>query len=583
MPAARSARFRVPLVLLGALFMLLAVTVPALAKGRNVHVTKIDGKGNPIKGARFELFVDAAPKDGGPPKGAEDTKSAGSCTTDASGQCDIDGVPAGDYWLSEVGPPNGFTPAPDSQVEVKRKGPAPSIVVSNDKTPKSIRVNNPSGDASVGDGTHIFQFGPTVALDPSGKHVVVAFGDTAGAAAPPVSFTGFAFSSNGGGSFTDGGEMPVSPSGAVDFGQPSVTYDPVTNRFYVATFFCAPNFTQCPIVVRSSTDNGATWTDPVNAIPSLPSGPDAHTPDLLVDPFSASPFFGNLYLGWTESNGTTSQVFVSRSTDGGQTWGSPAPVSSSGRFDYPSLDVAPNGNLYVAWSSFQSGGVDQNQFFVSSSTDGGATFTPPAQIGGTYPASGHATTCNGQAARVLNGNIFSQDPPNLIVDPLDLQTIFVSFGSHGAGNDEADVFVARSSDGGATWTTPTPILPTAKDQFFPTMAVTPKGRVGVFFFNRAFDAPRIDLTGTFFDAGTGKQIGATRVTPRGFGAPMLDPNYDSLLNDCFGFDLPEAVRTPGANGFSVVWNDARDRGPAADNGVDPNISFSKVPVPRRSR
>jgi hypothetical protein len=45
MPAARSARFRVPLVLLGALFMLLAVTVPALAKGRNVHATKIDGKG----------------------------------------------------------------------------------------------------------------------------------------------------------------------------------------------------------------------------------------------------------------------------------------------------------------------------------------------------------------------------------------------------------------------------------------------------------------------------------------------------------------------------------------------------------
>jgi uncharacterized surface anchored protein len=72
-----------------------------------VKIHKQDDAGAPLAGAVFTLFTDAAPVDGSPPHGAEDTATALSCTTGADGDCTISNVPFGNYWAVETtGVPN---------------------------------------------------------------------------------------------------------------------------------------------------------------------------------------------------------------------------------------------------------------------------------------------------------------------------------------------------------------------------------------------------------------------------------------------------------------------------------------------
>jgi len=72
-----------------------------------------------------------------------------------------------------------------------------------------------------------------IAVDTSGQHIVVGFNDTRGFALTPVSVSGFAYSDDGGLTFTDGGQLPTNagtvPTGSglpQVFGDPDVKYIP---------------------------------------------------------------------------------------------------------------------------------------------------------------------------------------------------------------------------------------------------------------------------------------------------------------------------------------------------------------------
>lgn len=89
---------------------------PLTAKISNcgsVKIKKVDDKGNPLNGAEFTLYEDKAPVGGS--KGAEDTVTSPvkKCTTAGGGECLIEEVLAGEYWVVEtVTPPNYDTAAP---------------------------------------------------------------------------------------------------------------------------------------------------------------------------------------------------------------------------------------------------------------------------------------------------------------------------------------------------------------------------------------------------------------------------------------------------------------------------------------
>ena len=79
----------------------------------NIHKTDDNGA---LAGAEFTLYEDVAPVGGS--KGAGDTVVAGTCTTDAAGDCSIPNVKKGEFWVVETGIPAGHDGAPDQHVSI---------------------------------------------------------------------------------------------------------------------------------------------------------------------------------------------------------------------------------------------------------------------------------------------------------------------------------------------------------------------------------------------------------------------------------------------------------------------------------
>ena len=158
------------------------------------------------------------------------------------------------------------------------------------------------------------------------------------------------------------------------------------------------NYVQSPISLAYSTDGGTTFSAPqlisANVLYSQGSRP-------VVGPD------GTLYVFW---NGATrlaalDSIWMVKSTDGGVTWSKPVAVSqvvdiipvadTAFRVNsYPAAAAAPNGDLYVTWSSLMSdtgGGLCpavtnsgcHAAALYSKSTDGGASWSAPALV---FPA-----------------------------------------------------------------------------------------------------------------------------------------------------------------------------------------------------
>jgi hypothetical protein len=178
---------------------------------------------------------------------------------------------------------------------------------------------------------------------------------------------------------------------------------PFRDRVYVSWtryIFNAHNgrYVQSPIDFAFSTDGGKTFSTPQliggNVLYDQGSRPIVG-PDGTVYDF----FEGATRLSMLNS------TYVVKSTDGGVTWSKPvavAPLSDIVPLDdavfrvnsFPAADVAPNGDLYVAWSSQLNDTTGDlcvpatnvgchSAALFSKSTDGGASWSTPALI---FPA-----------------------------------------------------------------------------------------------------------------------------------------------------------------------------------------------------
>lgn len=172
---------------------------------------------------------------------------------------------------------------------------------------------------------------------------------------------------------------------------------------------------------------------------------------------------GNLYIAWTHAGVAPAytDIYVSKSSDGGNSWfpavraGSP----NDGTADViPTIAAAPNGDVYVAWTSSK---TTTNWFYnigFSMSTNGGNTFINVRNISAQGPG--------GQA----------------IIDSLAIDSrgrAYVAYiGEDANGNSSTAYHINMTwSDDGLVWSTPVQLTPTNNIAIYPNLAIDARDRI----------------------------------------------------------------------------------------------------------
>ena len=138
------------------------------------------------------------------------------------------------------------------------------------------------------------------------------------------------------------------------------------------------------IVFSKSSDGGNTWSKPkriatLNLTYPLPNTKSVFVPDgpVIAADASNGPYSGNLYVAMYNWTGTFMQLQVVRSSDGGDTWSKPVPVSPGITHDQflPWISVSPTGLVGVSWLDRRNDPKNIGyQAYAGISSDGGLTF-----------------------------------------------------------------------------------------------------------------------------------------------------------------------------------------------------------------
>src|SRR5215831_3121967 len=436
---------------------------------------------------------------------------------------------------------NGAIPSQDGDVDVV--------------SPDNSLVNNNAGAS----GTGFFTQSETT-LVAFGNTVVVGFNDSGSNAGGTNKFTGFARSTNGGATFTDGGTLPTNPNG--DAGDPVLARNEATGRIYFATL----QFSGSGIMVFRSDDNGATWAAPVQGAPGKSGFQDKEW--ITVDNFAGN---GNVYLV-ARDFGVGNGIYFFRSTDNGATFGPSGGTLITPGAQGAFVAVGPDHSVYAFWYA---GPTLQ----MRKSTDQGLTFGAPVTV-----ASGLVGGPNGdlgltgiRQGTATPAGFRSNEFPHAAVNPVN-GNIYVTFANNPPGVDKADVFVVQSTDGGATWGGPVRVNDdaTTTDQWQPTLAVTPDGaNLGVFYYSRQED-PANNLFK--FYGRIARVSGPTLTFTPSFAisdvASLPEFGRDVVVNPTYMGDYDMAVATSGA--FHVAWADNRFDLTGGAPRKDPNVFYKRI-------
>ncbi len=180
---------------------------------------------------------------------------------------------------------------------------------------------------------------------------------------------------------------------------------------------------------------------------------------LCIDNSQASPYKGNLYNAWTNfipGNADTNQVQIVRSNDQGLTWSSPFNISTAAnalKLNHGvNLQTGPNGEVYAAWSIYDSWPSDEAAIGFTKSIDGGGIFMPATRIMSNIK--GIRASMTGKNMRVSSFPVMAVDNSN---GP-NRGTIYLVWSNAGYPGvntgEDIDLYLIRSADGGTTWSAP---------------------------------------------------------------------------------------------------------------------------------
>jgi len=394
------------------------------------------------------------------------------------------------------------------------------------------------------------------------------------------SLTGFYTSTDGGNSWTTTCMNTLSGFGC---GDPGVGYD-LNNNAYITGIDCG----QPAIIFEKSTDGGPWSAPAIAVNPLFYQGftdkPWLQIDDNPSSPFANSLYISVTQF---DAAGD-STISVSHSRDGGATWSVPIYVDwlqlAPAVDQFSDMTIGADGTVYVTWMRCPGTGPTGDcggttaTFYFAKSTDGGNTWSAPAPI---TTATLAPDTCSDYYGTLPNTCERVSDIPVVGIDNStdayhgDLYVAFYNWtGSF------MQVEVTTSTNGGATWSTPVPVAPSSDthDQFFPWLSVGNSGAVGVTWLDRRNDPSNLSYEAF---AGVSTDGGATFPNLQIATQPS-NPNNDGFGGMFMGDYTGNAWDNTG-NTLYASWMDTRNGVNTQDEvGGEATISaesWSIVPSP----
>jgi hypothetical protein len=204
------------------------------------------------------------------------------------------------------------------------------------------------------------------------------------------------------------------------------------------------------IVVQKSTDGGKSYDDGSFTGLRHPKDQDKHW--LVADPKT-----GHLLCTWTEFDlygshdlaNDHSRILFSKSTDGGASWTEAVAINqyegdcedSDNTTEGAVPAFGPNGDIYVCWAW-------NEKIWFNRSLDGGKTWLEKDIVAADQPGGWDISIpgiqrCNGMPVLVCD----LSDGPHK-------GTLYLNWSDQRRGEQDTDIWLAKSTDGGTTWSKP---------------------------------------------------------------------------------------------------------------------------------
>ncbi len=246
-------------------------------------------------------------------------------------------------------------------------------------------------------------------------------------------------------------------------------------------------------------------------------GSNGNFPDhesMFIDNSPLSPYYGSIYVTWVQFAGNTnSPVQVAFSRDGARSFSAPIQVTKSTIKENQDARLVggPDGTLYLTFDN----GLQGNKgfaMFVSKSTDGGQTWSAPVQ----FTSLNNPVCADPPYCFNLPGGAFRAGGtyPAPAFDPV-RNRLYVVYAD--IVNGFAQIYFTWASAADLTkWTVPVAIAPAPGDRFESEISVAPSGRVDVSFYDRSYSLNQlVDMTyAKSIDGGNTWET--TRITKSGY-------------------------------------------------------------------
>ena len=318
------------------------------------------------------------------------------------------------------------------------------------------------------------------------------------------------------------------------------------------------------------------------------------SPTLAADWHTGSPFRDHLYLAWSRlscdaSGACLSNIYLSRSTDRGQSWSAPTLISGGGTVcggdcslsQGAAIVTRQDGLVSVAFNNANSGRPLLNQQLLVQSRDGGRSWSQPVKIGDDFLASHldgalHPTCDLGLGPEECVSTpsfVRLRDVPRIAVDSsgATFAVVWQDYRngrclsdyvercaiSGGISDENYDVIEATSTDGGANWTSRAifPERPPGAAQFDPSAAINgATGAMAISYYDRGLND---DITNSRMDYTLSLARSASDPLSRILVSRLPDSLPEDASQKLIGFARAYAGPVWSRSTVLVLWSDGR--------------------------